>query len=269
MAKAAFQVQEVSYRYDEVTAVDRLSMTVGEGERVAILGPNGSGKSTLLRLLDALYFPESGRISAFGEPLTEERLADARFSSEFRRRVGFVFQNADVQLFSPTVWDEIAFGPLQLAWSKDRIRQRISETMDFMEISHLKDRPPHRLSGGEKKRVSFASVMVLDPEVLLLDEPTAALDPKSQSKIIDLLVDWAGGAKTVVAATHQLDIVPDIADRCVILEEGAVVAGGAPLEILRDTSLLERTGLVHAHRHFHAGGKVHSHPHLHQHEHLE
>jgi cobalt/nickel transport system ATP-binding protein len=105
--------------------------------------------------------------------------------------------------------------------------------------------------------------------VLLLDEPTAALDPKSQSKIIDLLVDWAGGVKTVVTATHQLDIVPDIADRCVVLQQGAVVAGGPPMEILSDSRLLERTGLVHAHRHIHAGGTVHSHPHLHQHEHLE
>jgi len=269
MSNAAFEVKDVTYRYDGIIALDGLSLTVGEGERIAVLGPNGSGKSTLLRLLDALYFPERGTVLSFGEMLTEDRLADADFSTRFRSRVGFVFQNPDVQLFSPTLWDEIAFGPLQLAWPRDRIRQRIAETMEFMEIAHLKDRPPHRLSGGEKKRVSLASVMVLDPDVLLMDEPTAALDPKSQSRIIDLLVDWAGGLKTVVAATHQLDIVPDIADRCVILQEGAVVGGGAPEEILRDTSLLERTGLVHAHRHFHAGGKVHSHPHLHQHEHLE
>jgi len=269
MSTPAFEVEDAIYRYDGVTALDRLSLSVGEGERIAVLGANGSGKSTLLRLLDALYFPESGMVRAFGERLAPERLADARFSVEFRRRVGFVFQNPDVQLFNPTVWDEIAFGPLQLGWTRDMIRQRISETMDFMEISHLKDRPPHRLSGGEKKRVALASVIVFDPDVLLLDEPTAALDPKSQSKIIDLLVDWAGGVKTVVTATHQLDIVPDIADRCVVLQQGAVVAGGPPMEILSDSRLLERTGLVHAHRHIHPGGTVHSHPHLHQHEHLE
>src|SRR5215467_185470 len=177
MTESAFELEDVSYRYDGVTALDGLSLTVGKGERIAVLGANGSGKSTLLRLLDALHFPGSGVVRAFGEQLTQDRLTEDAFSMDFRRRVGFVFQNPDVQLFNPTVWDEIAFGPLQLGWARDLIRQKISETMDFMEIAHLKDRPPHRLSGGEKKRVSLASVIVFDPDVLLMDEPTAALDP--------------------------------------------------------------------------------------------
>jgi len=133
-----------------------------------------------------------------------------------------------------------------------------------MSISHLRDRPPYRLSGGEKKRVALASVLVLDPEVLLLDEPTATLDPKSQSQVVDLIQQWKGTARTVITATHQLEIVEDIADRVSVLEAGAVIAEGTPSEILSNTDLLLRANLIHAHRHSH-GGVVHSHPHLHGH----
>jgi cobalt/nickel transport system ATP-binding protein len=177
-----------------------------------------------------------------------------------------VFQNPDVQLFNPTVFDEVAFGPLQLRWPREEIRRRVAATLDVMEISHLHERSPHRLSGGEKKRVAIASVLVLDPEVLLLDEPTAALDPKSQSRIIDLLAGWSGGEKTVVTATHDLGIVEDIADDCFVFENGRVAACGTPQQILADKPLLERTSLIHAHRHVHASGEIHSHPHLHRRE---
>lgn len=263
-----FDVRDVTYRYEDVTALDGLTLSIHRGQRVAILGANGSGKSTLLRLLDGLYFPERGAITAFGQPLTEARLQDETFVFEFRRRVALLFQNPDVQLFNPTVFDEVAFGPLQLRWPKDQIRRRVAEILAGMEIAHLKDRPPHRLSGGEKKRVALASVLVLDPEVLLLDEPTAALDPKSQSQVIDLLVRWGGGAKTVVTATHDLDIVEDVADYCYIFQSGRVAAEGSPVQLLQDPSLLSRTNLIHAHRHSHGPGDFHSHPHSHRdHEH--
>lgn len=261
-----FTVDRAVYHYQQQTALDGLSMHVHRGERVALLGANGSGKSTLLRLLDALYFAERGEIRFCGALLTEQQLEDDAFAFDFRRRVGLVFQNPDVQLFNPTVFDEVAFGPLQLRWPKQQIRDRVAEALDRLEIRHLKDRPPHRLSGGEKKRVALASVLVLDPEVLLLDEPTAALDPKSQGKMIDFLASWSGGVKTVVTATHDLDSVEDIADRCYVLLDGAVAAQGAPSGILRDTAMLQRTSLIHAHRHRHASGEIHSHPHRHPHE---
>src|SRR6204780_5771824 len=184
MSSAAFCVRDVSYRYHQVPALTGLSMQVVTGERVALLGANGSGKSPLLRLLAGLSFPEPGDISFFGQPVTERTLQDESFFFSFRRRVGLVFQNPDVQLFNPSVFDEVAFGPLQLQWPKQQIRERVGETLDLMGITHLKDRAPHRLSGGEKKRVALASVLVLDPAVLLLDEPTAALDPRSQSQLI-------------------------------------------------------------------------------------
>ncbi len=263
-----FEVRDVTYLYNDVTALNNLSLSIKQNQRVAILGANGSGKSTFLRLLDALYFPDNGTISAFGENLTEEAFRDEEFAFRFRRRVALVFQNPDVQLFNPTVFDELAFGPLQLRWSKDEIRRRVNDTLEMMEIAHLKDRSPHRLSGGEKKRVALASVLILEPEVLLLDEPTAALDPKSQGRVVDFLVGWGGAAKTVVTATHDLDIVEDIADYCFVFQNGRVAREGTPAQILADNELLESTNLIHAHRHSHPSGIVHSHSHLHRfHEH--
>jgi cobalt/nickel transport system ATP-binding protein len=165
------------------------------------------------------------------------------------------------------VFDEVAFGPLQLQWPREKVRAAVKEILEAMKITHLKDRSPHHLSMGEKKRVTLASVLVLDPEVLLFDEPTAALDPKSASQVIDFLIGLRGGPKTVVTTSHDLDIVEDIADECFVFQTGRVVAAGAPAEILCQTSLLEQTNLIHAHRHIHASGETHSHPHLHPHKH--
>jgi cobalt/nickel transport system ATP-binding protein len=267
MPEPVFELKSVCYRYDAVTALENVSLSIEAGKRIALLGANGSGKSTLLRLVDALYFPVSGSILFHGQPIGQERFDDDRFAFDFRRRVGLVFQNPDVQLFNPTVFDEVAFAPLQLRWSKDEIVHRVNDALRLMEIEHLKHRPPHRLSGGEKKRVALASVLVLDPEVLLLDEPTAALDPRSQSQIIDLLIGWGDGSKTVITATHDLGLVEDIADYCFVLQNGKVAAEGDPGGVLRDHALLERANLIHAHRHRHEAGSVHSHPHTHPHRH--
>lgn len=261
-SKNIFDVRDVTFSYNDVTALSGLSLAIKQNSRVAILGANGSGKSTFLRLLDALYFPDKGSISWFGETLSEEAFQDEKFAFDFRRRVAFVFQNPDVQLFNPTVFDEVAFAPLQLRWSKDEIKSRVNEILETMEIAHLKDRAPHRLSGGEKKRVALASVLILDPEVLLLDEPTAALDPKSQSRVIDFLA-CLDAKKTVITATHDLNIVADIADYCFVLQNGRVAGFGTPSEILSNEDLLEKTNLIHAHRHAHDDGSTHSHPHLH------
>jgi cobalt/nickel transport system ATP-binding protein len=264
---AVFELLGVTYRYHEVTALDGLNLTITPGQRIALLGANGSGKSTLLSILDGLYFPQEGSVAFCGQPLTENRLQNRETEFDFRRRVALVFQNPDVQLFNPTVFDEVAFGPLQLGWPRDQILRRVSETLEQMEITHLKDRSPHHLSTGEKKRVALASVLILDPEVLLLDEPTAALDPKSESQMIDFLVSCSGGRKTVVTATHDLDLIEDIADCCHVFQRGRIVATGSPAEILNDNSLLLSTNLIHAHRHAHASGELHSHPHRHGHRH--
>jgi cobalt/nickel transport system ATP-binding protein len=261
---ALFKLQDACFEYDGIPALRGLSLEIAQGERVALLGANGSGKSTLLRILDALHFASKGSVIFDGEPLTPELFQRDDYALAFRRRVALVFQNPDVQLFNPTVFDEVAFGPLQLQWPKETILSKVAEALGLMGVTHLRDRPPHRLSGGEKKRVALASVLVLDPDVLLLDEPTATLDPRSQSQVVDLIQEWKGSSKTVITATHQLEIVEDIADRIFVLEEGRVGASGTPAEILPDHDLLLRANLVHAHRHSH-GNVIHSHPHLHSH----
>jgi cobalt/nickel transport system ATP-binding protein len=261
-----FEAREVSYSYHKLTALDGLNLSIMPGQRVALLGANGSGKSTLLSALDGLLFPQKGTVFFQGEPLTESRLS-GEVEYDFRRRVALVFQNPDVQLFNPTVFDEIAFGPLQLQWPREKIRLRVNAMLEQMEITHLRERSPYHLSTGEKKRVALASVLILDPDVLLLDEPTAALDPKSESQMIDFLVDCSGGKKTVVTATHDLDLIEDIADYCHVFQQGRIIASGSPAEILNDHELLLGANLVHAHRHAHGPGTLHSHPHRHGHRH--
>jgi cobalt/nickel transport system ATP-binding protein len=261
-----FEAREVSYSYNKLTALDGLNLSIMPGQRVALLGANGSGKSTLLSVLDGLLFPQKGSVFFQGEPLTESRLS-GEVEYDFRRRVALVFQNPDVQLFNPTVFDEVAFGPLQLQWPREKIRLRVNAMLEQMEITHLRERSPYHLSTGEKKRVALASVLILDPDVLLLDEPTAALDPKSESHMIDFLVDCSGGKKTVVTATHDLDLIEDIADYCHVFQQGRIIASGSPAEILNDHELLLGANLVHAHRHAHGPGTLHSHPHRHGHRH--
>jgi cobalt/nickel transport system ATP-binding protein len=267
MSDCVFELADVSYRYPDKTALDGVSLRIRWGDRVALLGANGSGKSTLLRLLDALCFPVGGELKAFGAPLSEAALADDTVNFAFRRRVGLVFQNPDVQLFNPTVFDELAFGPLQLGWPKERILERVDALLGRFALRHLKDRAPHRLSGGEKKRVALASVLIMEPEVVLLDEPTASLDPESQGEVVRFLLESKDSGRTIVTATHDLDIVEDIADSVVVLADGKVAGEGAPGEILDDAELLRRTRLAHAHWHRHADGAVHMHLHSHRHDH--
>lgn len=261
---ALFECRDVCFEYEQIPALCGLSLEIGAGASVAIMGANGSGKSTLLRLLDGLCFPSRGSVAFGSTTLTPDLLQSDDFALPFRRRVALVFQNPDVQLFNPTVFDEVAFGPAQLQWPKEQILQRVADALRLMRIEHLRDRPPYRLSGGEKKRVALASVIVLNPDVLLLDEPTSALDPRSQSELIDLIQNWKSGSKTIISATHQIEIVEDIADRLFVLDAGRVIASGATREILADFDLLLRANLVHAHRHAH-GNVTHSHPHRHSH----
>ena len=249
MNDCLIELKHVSYAYRQQPAIDDLSLCLRRGERVALLGANGSGKSTLLRLLDALYFPDSGEMSAFGARLDAAALADESANFEFRRRVGLVFQNPDVQLFNPTVFDELAFGPLQLGWPRDDIVRRVDAMLARFAMTHLRQRAPHRLSGGERKRVALASVLIIDPEVVLLDEPTASLDPESQGEIIRWLSESRGSGRTIVTATHDLHLVEEIADYVYVLDRGRIAGAGTPAAILADAELLRRTHLAHAHGH--------------------
>ncbi len=251
--ESVFEVQHVSYAYEgKQVALEDVDLTVRAGESLVILGANGCGKSTLLKLLDGLYFPSQGSIHAFGESLTEGALRDDEFNFAFRRRVGLVFQDPDVQLFSPSVLDEVAFAPLQLGFSRSEVNRRIDAALSALRIEKLRDRAPHRLSGGEKRRVALASLLTIEPEVWLMDEPTTGLDPRSQSWLVEFIRDQQDQGKTMITATHDLSIAEEIASRiCVFSEEHHVVALGEPEEILNDHELLHRCNLAHYHAHEH------------------
>lgn len=265
-----FELKNVDFAYaGRIPALRGVSLKIPQGERAAVLGANGAGKSSLLKILDGLYYPDAGEVWAFGVRLTEEALQDERFAHAFRRRVGLVFQDSDVQLFSPTVWEEVAFGPLQMGLSGAEVERRVQRALSQMDITDLADRAPYSLSGGEKKKVAIASVISIQPQVLLMDEPTANLDPRSKWRLVDLILDYAEGGATIVVATHDLDVVDAVATMVYVLsEENQVVAHGTPREILQDEQLLVRTNLVHEHVHQHDGVR-HKHRHLHvdSHEH--
>ncbi len=263
-----FEAKDLSYDYPgNIAALRRIRFTIGPGEMVALVGANGSGKITLLKLLDALIFPEDGELLAFGQPLSEKALGDGAFTAEFRRKVGLVFQDPDVQLFSPTVWDEVTFGPLQLGISRDEVVSRGEEVLELLNISPLRERAPYLLSGGEKKKVSLASVLSIRPRVLLLDEPTTGLDPRSQGNLIDFLLRWADKGKGLIFSTQDLDIVEEVANRVLVMgPDHDIVADGPPEDFLADPAFLLRTNLIHEHSHRHKE-LVHRHPHVHEHRH--
>jgi cobalt/nickel transport system ATP-binding protein len=263
-----FEAKSLNYDYPgNIPALRQVSFYIGAGELVALVGANGSGKSTLLKLLDGLIFATSGELLAFGQLLSEKTLKDGTFITEFRRKVGLVFQDPDVQLFSSTVWDEVTFGPLQLGISKVEVVSRGEEVLELLNIVHLRKRPPYLLSGGEKKKVSLASVLSLRPQVLLLDEPTTGLDPRSQGNLIDFLFQWADKKKCMVFSTQDLDIVEEIATRVIVMgTDHNILADGKPEQFLSDPDFLLRSNLVHEHSHRHKK-LVHRHPHLHEHQH--
>jgi cobalt/nickel transport system ATP-binding protein len=244
-----YNIDHVSFAYDgKQTALEDISLQIPAGSCVVILGANGCGKSSLLKLLDGLYFPSSGSITAFGSPLTEAALRDDAANFAFRRKVGLVFQDTDVQLFSPSVVDEVAFAPLQMGLSRAEVEQRVEDALRTLRIEKLRDRAPHRLSGGEKRRVALASLLSLRPEVWLLDEPTTGLDPRSQAWLVDFIQQEQAAGKTIITATHDLEIAGRIASSIVVFDEDHhIAASGDPQEILANHELLHRCNLAHYH----------------------
>jgi cobalt/nickel transport system ATP-binding protein len=269
--KTIFELRNVSYTYlRQFEALKDVNLTISAGEQVAIMGANGSGKSTLLSILNALTYPTSGEFSAFGTLVREEAfdtLEDNEFNRFFRKKVGFLFQNPDVQLFSSTVFDEIAFGPLQLDMPPEEVRQRIEDVLAMLGIENLRDRAPHMLSGGEKKKVCIASILATNPDVLLLDEPTGGLDPRTQMWLIELLQTLAKSGKTIITATHDMDIVERISTRAIVVGEDHTIKGDRDCaSVMKDLELLMSANLIHQHMHRH-GKLMHEHLHAHSQEH--
>ena len=244
-----FQLQGVRYLYNgRQLALDGIDLEIHRGEQVALLGANGSGKSTLLKMLDGIFAPTAGRMRSLGRDIAA--VAAGEDSFQFHREVGLVFQDPDVQLFSATVFDDVAFGPLQLGLSKEEVKIRCDEALQIMEITHLAKRAPFELSGGEKKRAAIASVLSLQPDVILLDEPTAALDPRTKWVLVNLIQKLGQAGKTIITSTHELEIVPIIANRVVVLgEERTVLADGTADAILNNSDLLVKANLIHPYLH--------------------
>ncbi|MGE5753954.1 MAG: energy-coupling factor ABC transporter ATP-binding protein [Deltaproteobacteria bacterium] len=265
-AAPLMELSDVHYGYEAgIPALSGVSLSVFAGERIAVLGANGCGKSTLLMLLGGLLFPQKGTYRAFGRLVTDPLLSRDPFGMFFRKEIGILFQNPDAQLFNPTVEDEIAFGPLQMNDPPEEVHLKVTDAIGRFGLQALAGRPPFALSGGEKKKVAIASVMVMDPQVLLLDEPTAGLDPRSSRALVDLIMEMETRGKTVVTATHDLHIVPDIAHRVIVFgEDRRILASGTPEKILSDRPLLLAANLVHLHRHAHE-----DYWHEHEHEHPE
>lgn len=262
-----FDLRNVSYSYlGKIEALKEITLQISRGEQVSIIGSNGSGKSTLLAVLNGLIYPTSGEFFAFGHPIDEgvfDSIKENEFRTYFRTKVGFVFQNSDIQLFSSTVFQEIAFGPLQLNLSPEEVKERVEDIMELMQISKLQDRAPHTLSGGEKKKVCIATVLVNNPDVLLLDEPSAGLDPRTQLWLVELLRELSDAGKTVITATHDLEIIEMISKRSIVMgEDHRIKLDDMPRDVLSNYELLMESNLVHEHMHIH-GKTVHEHLHDH------
>jgi cobalt/nickel transport system ATP-binding protein len=232
------EIKNLSFAYPNGRqALGRIELTVQEGEKLALVGPNGAGKSTLLLHLNGLL-RGSGLVRVMGREVEEPHL------SWIRAQVGMVFQNPDDQLFSPTVFDDVAFGPLYAGLPEDEIRRRVDWALAQVGLEGYADRVSHHLSMGEKKRVAIATVLSMQPRILVLDEPTAGLDPRTRRRLIDLLRQLP---QTMLVATHDMNLVAKICRRAVILDGGEVIADGAMQELLVDERLLEAHGLEKPH----------------------
>jgi cobalt/nickel transport system ATP-binding protein len=254
------QLENLSYNYNEkLCALSDISFSVKKGEIFSIIGSNGSGKSTLLHLISGLIFPLSGKIFYKNEEITQQKLKNSNFNAYFRSNIGYVFQNSDSQLFCPTVFDELLFAPLQMGKDKETAFERAEAVMQMLNIETLRDRATYMLSTGEKKRVAIGSILTLNPDVLLIDEPMSGLDPKTRSYLIELIFQLNEAGKTIVITTHSLELVDHFQSRVVVLsEEHTLEKTGSAKEVLTDTDLLIRTNLIHEHLHLH-GSEKHKH----------
>jgi cobalt/nickel transport system ATP-binding protein len=236
-----FKIENLSHTYSDGTlALDNVSLNFTNGERIALLGTNGSGKTTLLNHLNGILKPTSGKIFFEDKPLQY----DQKSLLSLRRKIGYVFQDPNDQLFAPTVKQDVAFGPLNLGLPPDKVRQIVDESLKTVGMTEFTEKPPHFLSLGQKKRVALAGVLAMQPEVIIMDEPTANLDPRSTSEILHLLLKLNKEKRiTLLLATHDVDMVPLFANKLYILNKGKLVSDGTPKEIFSNTELIRKVNL--------------------------
>jgi len=216
MTVPVIEFSHVGFAYEEQSKVlDDVDFRIDAGEVVALKGPNGSGKSTSLRLMVGLDYAQAGTVRAFGSPVTKDSMKDRAFAKKLHQRMGLVFQDPECMLFNPTVAQEIAFGPTQMGLSAEEVDTRVSDCLEIFALTHLKQRSPWRLSGGEKRRCALASVASMAPEVLLLDEPTNDLDETSRALLIGFLKSFHRAGKTIVVSTHENELIDNLSARTI------------------------------------------------------
>lgn len=235
MSHHIVEFKDVFFNYPDGTeALSGISLRIVHGESVGIVGANGSGKSTLLLHMNGCLMPSKGAV------VIGDLYLNKKTRQEIRKKVGVVFQNPDDQLFMPSVFDDVAFGPLNLGLTPDKVQERANKALETVGASHLRDKPPHHLSAGQKSSVAIASVIAMEPDILVMDEPASSLDPKSRRYVITLLKAFR---HTKVIASHDLDLILDVCERCIVIKEGRVMADGKTAAILSDKILLEENNL--------------------------
>ncbi len=225
---------KVTYEYrGGIKALDEVSISVPENGAVALLGSNGAGKSTLMLHFNGILFPTSGKVIVDGEEVTKKNI------KQIRQKIGMVFQDSDDQIFAPTVREDIAFGPTNMGLKPDEINERVDNALSLLEITHLKDRPPHQLSGGEKKRVAIAGILAMNPRILVLDEPTSGLDPAGCRDILCLLQTFVREKGiSIIFSTHNVELVPELADYIYVMHRGRVIGQGTVNSVFSSRDLL-------------------------------
>jgi len=235
MSHRFVECKDIYYSYpDGKNAISGINFRINHGESVGIVGANGAGKSTLLNLLLGIVVPMKGEINIGDIPMTKKTLPI------IRQRMGLVFQDVDNQLFMPSVYDDVAFGPRNYNLDEDEVNRRVMKALETVGCLHLKDKPPYRLSGGEKRSVAIATVLSMEPDILVMDEPTAELDPKSRRNLIKLLKEFS---HTTIITTHDMDMVWETCERTIIIKEGTIIADGLTKEILSNEDLLDSSSL--------------------------
>lgn len=239
MSEVAIEVEEVRYVYpDGFVALDDVNLKIVRGERVAILGPNGAGKSTLLMLMNGLFTPSRGRVSVLGMPVNTRNFLKVRMN------LGLVFQDPDDQLFCPTLREDVSFGPLNMGLPDEEALERTRDALKAVGLEGYEEKPPHHLSVGEKKKAAIATVLAMQPEILLLDEPTANLDPRSKLELIDVINSLRITRNiTLITATHDVNFLPTVADRVYVLSRGHIISEGSLKEVFSNPKIMNQANL--------------------------
>ena len=240
MTDIHLETKNLSFTYHDGTeALKNVNIQIKKGEKIAIMGPNGAGKSTLFSHFNGLSEPTSGHVEVDGEKIVFER--DELL--KVRQKVGIVFQDPNDQLFAPTVKEDVAFGPMNLGLDYDEVEKRIAEALEMVGMSGFEDKTPHHLSGGQQKRVAIAGIVAMRPDIMILDEPTAGLDPEGVDKVLDILNNLNKEGMSIVISSHDIEMVNQFADKIFVLYDGEIIASGDKHQIFSDKELLKKAHL--------------------------